>query len=259
MLVGCNKMKDIKELKFCSKKYIIFDMDGTLIDSIGVWNITDQKLIEKYGQIKVDLSQIQIERDSFLHSNQDSDIYLAYCEYLISKYNLVINNSEELLRKRWDISNEVLAKDMDFKENVVRFIYELKDLGYTLILATMTTKEQLNVYSRKNKKMLEKMNIEDVFDLIISKEDVKNKKPHPEIYLKIMEYYDARCEECLIFEDSYTGVLAAKNAGVEVINIYDKYADVDRDKINAITDYSVMSYQELIDLLEIFCKETVNT
>ena len=57
-------------------------------------------------------------------------------------------------------------------------------------------------------------------------------------------------EECLIIEDSYTGVLASKNAGIEVINIYDKYADVERDKINSITDYSINSYKELIDLLK---------
>ena len=53
-----------------------------------------------------------------------------------------------------------------------------------------------------------------------------------------------------MFEDSYTGVLASKNAGIEVINIYDKYADLDRDKINLITDYSITNYRQFIDYLE---------
>lgn len=83
-------------------------MDGTLIDSIGVWNITDQKLIEKYAGITIDLNTIQLERDSFLHSNQDSDIYVAYCEYLIKKYGFSIQNAEQLLKIRWDKSGEVL-------------------------------------------------------------------------------------------------------------------------------------------------------
>ena len=61
-------------------------MDGTLIDSIGVWNRTDQRLIEEYAGVFVDLNDVQIMRDNFLHSNQDSDIYLAFCEYLINKY-----------------------------------------------------------------------------------------------------------------------------------------------------------------------------
>lgn len=139
---------------------------------------------------------------------------------------------------------------MDFKPDVVELISKLKGLGFTLVLTTMTTQVQLDIYSKKNKKMLEQMDISQVFDLITRKEDVKNKKPDPEIYNMIMQHYNARPDECLIFEDSYTGVLASKNAGIEVVNVYDKYADLDRDKINAITDYSIANYREFIEFLE---------
>ena len=114
----------------------------------------------------------------------------------------------------------------------------------------MTTQVQLDIYSKKNKKMLKQMDISQVFDLITRKEDVKKKKPDPEIYNMIMQHYNASHDECLIFEDSYTGVLASKNAGIEVVNVYDKYADLDRDKINAITDYSIRNYRQFIDYLE---------
>ena len=242
-------MKQLNELNLKSKKYIIFDMDGTLIDSIGVWNRTDQKLIEEYSETSVALDDVQIERDAFLHSNQESDIYLAYCEYLINKYGFTIKDAEQLLKIRWDKSGEVLENEMDFKPDVVELILRLKGFGYTVVLATMTTQVQLDIYSKKNKKMLQQMNIEEAFDLITRKEDVQNKKPDPEIYNKIMQHYNAKPEECLIFEDSYTGVLASKNAGIEVVNIYDKYADIDRAKIDEITDYSIKSYREFIDLV----------
>lgn len=242
-------MKELSKLRLKNKKYIIFDMDGTLIDSIGIWNRTDQKLIEEYGGKNINLDDIQLERDAFLHSNQDSDIYLAYCEYLIERYGFTIKDVEQLLKIRWNKSGEVLEKEMDFKPDVVELILKLKSLGFTVVLATMTTQVQLDIYSKKNKKMLQQMNIEEVFDLITRKEDVKNKKPNPEIYNKIMQHYKAKPEECLIFEDSYTGVLASNNAGIEVVNIYDKYADLDRDKINEITDYSINNYKEFIDLV----------
>lgn len=247
-------MKELEKLNLKDKKYIIFDMDGTLIDSIGVWNRTDQKLIEKYGNKTIDLAAVQIERDAFLHANQSSDIYLAYCDYLITNYNLTIKDSEELLKIRWDISGEVLEYEMDFKPNVVKLLKKLKELGFTLVLATMTTQVQLDIYSKKNKKMLSQMNIYDEFDLITKKEDVSKKKPDPEIYNKIIEHFYATPKECLIFEDSYTGVLAAKNAGVEVVNIYDKYADIEREEINKITDYSILNYQEVLDLIDILYK-----
>lgn len=243
-------MKDIDELKLRNKKYIIFDMDGTLIDSIGVWNMTDQKLIEEFGGITLDLNFIQNERDSFLHNNQSSDIYLAFCEYLIRKYNLKIKSPEELLRVRWAKSGEILENNVDFKPDVVELILRLRELGFILILATMTTQVQLDIYAHKNRRMLSQMNIEEVFDLITKKEDVKNKKPHPEIYQMIMQHYGAMPDECLIFEDSYTGVLASKNAGIEVVNIYDKYADLDREKIDAITDYNIKNYRTFINFIE---------
>ena len=71
-----------------------------------------------------------------------------------------------------------------------------------------------------------------------------------EFYNLIMQHYNARPDECLIFEDSYTGVLAGKNAGIEVINIYDKYSNSDRDEINKITDYKIENYRQFIDYLE---------
>lgn len=243
-------MKNLDKLNLKNKKYIIFDMDGTLIDSIGVWNRTDQKLIEEYAGIEIDLDSIQLERDNFLHNNQNSDIYLAYCEYLIKKYGFSIQDADELLKVRWNKSGEVLENEMDFKPDVVELISKLKDYGFILVLATMTTQVQLDIYSKKNKKMLEQMNITEVFDLITRKEDVRNKKPDPEIYNSIMQHYNAKPEECLIFEDSYTGVLASRNAGIEVVNIYDKYADIDRDKINLMTDYRIAKYREFIDLVE---------
>lgn len=251
-------MKKLSELKLKGKKYIIFDMDGTLIDSIGVWNRTDQKLIEDYGGIHVDLDEVQRLRDGFLHGNQDTDIYLAFCEYLINKYNLSIKDPKELLDIRWNVSGRILEDEIDYKLGVVQLLSRLKELGFVLVLATMTTQVQLDIYTKKNKKMLDQMNINDVFDLITRKEDVKNKKPDPEIYNMIMKYYDATPDECLIFEDSYTGVLASKNAGVEVVNIYDKYADLDRDKINEIADYCIENYGQFLEFLNYIFSSQVN-
>lgn len=243
-------MKQLNDLDIKRKKYIIFDMDGTLIDSIGVWNLTDKKLIKKYGNLDLDEAYIQKQRDEFLHNNQDKDIYIAYCNYLIKKYSLSVNNMEELLKIRLDISGEILTNEIDYKPGSVDLIFKLKELGFTIILATMTTHTQLDIYSHKNKKMSNKMNIYGVFDYITTEDDVEKKKPNPEIYEKILSHYGATGEECLIFEDSYTGILASNNAGIEVVNVYDKYADVNREEIDKITDYKIKDFKEFINFIE---------
>ena len=240
-------MKNLNELNLKDKKVIIFDLDGTLIDSIGVWNMTDQKMIYDYSHKLVDLDYVQADRDFFLNNNTGTDIYVAYCDYLIKKYDLSIKDPSKLSDIRKDTANEVLKTNITFKPYVSKLILELKRLGYLLALATVTTKVQLEIYYKENKKMLDEMNIEEVFDLITTKETVKNKKPDPDVYFTIMNHFGVKPEECLIFEDSYIGVMAANRAGIEVVNIYDKYSDVDRDEINKLTDYSIKDYQEFID------------
>ena len=251
-------MKNLSNLNLNNKKIIIFDLDGTLIDSIGVWNKTDQKIIEMFGGGKIDIKTIQSVRDNFLRDNQGSDIYIEYCKFIINKYKLNVKDSSELLKTRVNLANEVLSKDIDFKPGSVQLVNLLKQLGFILVLATVTTRRQLNTYTTENKKMISKMNIDDTFDFIISKEDVINKKPDPEIYNKIMNYYNVSSDECLIFEDSYTGVLAGHNAGIEVINVYDKYSDDNRDKINSLSDYYIDNFDEFIDFLKDYYSKRIN-
>ena len=240
-------MKNLSELNLKNKKVIIIDLDGTLIDSIGIWNMTDQKLIHNYSGKEIDLDFIQSDRNRFLNSNPSSDIYVAYSEYLINKYDLSVKDRIELTEIRKNIGNEVLRSEIGFKPDVVTLIKRLKEMGYILVLATVTTQAQLEIYYKENKKMLEEMNIEKTFDFITTKETVSKKKPDPEVYFLVMDHFKVKPDECLIFEDSYTGVLAAKNAGIDVVNIYDKYADMDREEIDAITDYSIKDYKEFIN------------
>ena len=66
---------------------------------------------------------------------------------------------------------------------------ELKDRGFILVLATATTQRQIDIYANQNLTMAHAVPIYDIFDFIIRKEDVVYKKPHPEVYLKVLEHY----------------------------------------------------------------------
>ena len=236
---------------FKNKKVVIFDLDGTLIDSMGIWNRADESLIKKFTNKTVeeffndnninakDIGQL---RDRLLAEFKSEDIYVQYCAWLKERFNTNMP-AEEILKVRWDFTNELLQKEVDYKEDADVL---LKQNGYTLALATTTPKARLDLYRKK----LKKVNIDEIFSIILTKEDVIHKKPDPEIYKKIIEKLDIKPEECIVIEDALIGIQSAKNAGLEVINMYDKYADADREEIYKLADYKVQNYRELINILD---------
>jgi HAD superfamily hydrolase (TIGR01509 family) len=242
-------MSSVFDIDFTNKKIFIFDLDGTLIDSIGIWNLTDYYLIREYGNINANMDEIQNDRDYYLHNNTTGDIYAGYCNFLINKYNLVFKNSSELSRIRRELYERMYEQEISFKKNVVNLLIKLKELGYITVLATMSSNENIETYAN-SPKLIKEINIRDVFDLITTKDSVERKKPDPQIYQNILQLFGVDPRECLVFEDSYSGVLASKKAGIETVNVYDKYSDKDRKKINEITDYAIIDYQEIIDALE---------
>ncbi len=241
-------MKELRTLELEKKKYLIFDLDGTLIDSIGIYNAADQEVIQRYAGKFIPSDIIQEERDLFFKNHESGDTYLNYMEFLINKYNLDMTK-EKLLEIRNAISHYAYANVINYKSGVVTVLKKLYNAKYTLVLATITDKSQLYIYVSENKKMQEGLNIAETFDLILTKEDVKYKKPNPEIYNKVLEYYNANREDCLVFEDSLAGVMAAKSAGIETVNVYDKYAIKDRAKINSLSDYYISNFKEFNNYL----------
>ena len=230
------------------KKVIIFDMDGTLIDSVGVWNDVDRALI---GRIRAGggplVEDVQAQRDEALRRfSKDPNPYIQYCAFLGERYGSLLA-PEEIHTLRYEIAQDYLRNVVDYKPDADVFLHKLKQAGYTLAIATTTKRGNMDIYRTQNVNMAAKARIDDLFTLVYTREDAKEIKPNPEIYLRAMRKLGAAPEECLVFEDSLIGIEAAKNAGIQSAAVYDPYSDGERGQIDALADFQVRSYTQLME------------
>lgn len=233
-----------------NKKVIIFDIDGTLFDSVGIWNDVDIQLIKTIGNGEIDDVDIGNQRDSKLKEYSEyEDSYLEYCGFLKEKYHS--NMSKKDIKKlRYEIANNYLEKIIDYKPNAEKVLKYLKSKGYILAIASTTNNNSIEIYKKYNKNIINKANFNDFFSIIYSKESVKKIKPNPEIHYKIMEELNVQPEQCLIIEDSLVGVEAANNANIEVAVIYDKYSECNRIKINQLSQYQFDDFSQMLNYMK---------
>ena len=232
-----------------NKKVIIFDLDGTLIDSVGVWNDVDKKLIKEVGNKEIDNVDIGKQRDSKLKEySKSKDAYLEYCGFLKEKYDSKLSK-QEIKKLRYEIANQYL-RTIDYKPSVEKVLKYLKEKGFILVIASTTNDHTMEIYRKDNKKIIQKARIDDIFTLVYSKDSVKELKPNPEIHYKILKELDVKAEECLIIEDSLIGVEAANNANIDVAVIHDKYSNGNRKEINKLAQYYFKDFKEMLNYIK---------
>ena len=237
-------MKDI-QTALSKKRAVIFDLDGTLINSIGMWNAVDVSLIgELTGRAVTE--DVQAQRDNALARFRDrEDPYMAYCAFLRDKYAPHMT-AEAVHARRYAVAQDFLENAVDFKPGAAELLRRLKDAGHILILATTTRRHSIEVYDTKNANIMAKGGVTSWFDRVYTSEDVEKAKPDPEVYHRIFAAFGLGPEECLVFEDSLIGLQAAKAAGIDAVAVYDQHSDHDREAINALADWQIRSFTELI-------------
>ena len=184
-------------------KSIIFDMDGVIFDTELVYLEIWSKVFEKYGY------KLQKE---------------VYAEVLgtgrenVKKVFLNNYGNELPIDKMYREKDEDLEKTVDkgipLKQGAYEILSYLKNNNYKIALATSASKETAL-------KQLRYADIEKFFDVIVSRDDVKETKPNPDIFLKAAKKLNVNPNECIVIEDSSAGIKAAFNAGMAGIHVVD--------------------------------------
>jgi len=202
------KIPDLEQLQrdFGDSQAFLFDMDGTLFNTEG---IHERSLIElgKKFQIKSPWTSEELHREM-----------MGKADHFLFE----IIKSWPSFPKDWKLENfieeknQILLSICDqlerlafFPEKMKRLVTEISETNSKLAL--VTSSEKIITY-----RLLKIAQIDHFFDLIITRDDVKQHKPHPLPYLVAMETLKVKADDCLIFEDSNVGLEAAKNSGGKI-------------------------------------------
>lgn len=179
-------------------KGIIFDCEGVVIDTQSIWDKTQNRLIEARGHI-YDPREI---REKLI------GVPAEHAIKMLKKHYLIYESKEELEREQEEHLLEFLESELRFIEGFQEFHKQHKNDFRTCMIASLKGKAL--------EKVIQKMSLLDFFDdNIFSYSQVRNHKPHPDIFLLACEKLGLHPQECLIIEDSPKGIQAAKKAGIK--------------------------------------------
>lgn len=206
---------------------VLFDMDGTLIDSSHVSNETNLQILKNHGIEVTD----KIQKDLLCFH------YRQQMEYMIHECG--IDYTFEQMRQEWiDVSMKKFV-ECDLKKGAFEFVNKLHEMGMKIAIGTN------NAFDIA-KNVIVKHNI-DFFDRIITGANVKKQKPAPDVYLKAAEMLGVEPSKCLVFDDHPDGIRAGKAAGMHVCTVYDKGTEKHDSLKRELADYYINSFDDVLN------------
>ena len=197
-------------------RLIVFDLDGVLVDSKSI----------HFDALNSALKTVGLEY--VITEEEQKNIY----EGLPTKAKLLLLNKNKGLSKEkfddiWNAKQNITStmfSNINEDADLIKLLKVVKDSGIKIAVASNSIRKTIV-------ECLTGLGIFNLIDYIVSNEDVKNPKPHPEMYWKAMSYFGVIADETVIFEDSLVGKLAARDSKANLVEIKDR-SDLDMEKID---------------------------
>ena len=214
-------------------KAAIFDMDGTLVNSLMLWELLWSAFGKRY-----------LNDDSFRPSTEDDKMVrtltLGDAMNLIHKNYRIGKDGGELLDFANTIFYDFYAKDVKLKGGVKEFLDKLLDNGVKMCIATATDLKLVRV-------AMQHCNLDKYFLKVFSCGDIGKGKDQPDIYFKTLEFLGEKAEDTVVFEDSLVAIETALKIGMPTVGIYDRF-NYGQERIKEISTEYIADGETLLKL-----------
>ena len=208
---------------------IIFDMDGTLVDSMWMWRGIDNEFMAAHGLPMTDELELAIEGMSFRET----------AEYFARTFPLT-ESVEELMDIWVQMAIDKYEHEVPVKPGLMHFLQEMKARGIRMGIATSNARILLDAVADAH-------GFYDYMDGILTANEVKRGKPAPDVYLAVADKIGIAPADCLVFEDIPQGIRAGLAAGMRVCAVSDEYSRAQEAEKRALAHYYIDSYEQVLD------------
>ncbi len=208
---------------------IIFDLDGTLVDSMWLWHDIDVEFLEARGLTLPETYQHDIEGMSFTET-------AVYTKDLFK-----LKESVEELKFIWNqMAIEKYSYEVAYKPGAKSFLRYCRQHGIALGIATSNSKELVGAVAHA-------LHFWHDIQEIVTACEVAHGKPAPDVYLEAAKRLQTEPAHCLVFEDVPMGIRAGKNAGMRVCAVEDPFSAHQVEEKRRLADYYISSYEQVLD------------
>lgn len=209
-------------------KAVIFDLDGSLVDSMWIWKDIDIEYLGRFGIELPEQLQDEIEGMSF----SETAVYF--------KERFQIPDSLEQMKDDWNkMAWDKYVHEVMLKPGADVFLRYCIEHGIKLGIATSNSRQLVEAVA-------EARGFGKDFDCIMTACEVAKGKPAPDIYLAVAKNLGVDPLQCLVFEDIVSGIMAGKSAGMRVCAVEDKYSLHQTEDKKALADYYITDYSEIV-------------
>ena len=210
-------------------KGIIFDLDGTLVESMWMGRGIDNEFMAAHGLPMTDELELAIEGMSFRET----------AEYFARTFPLT-ESVEELMDIWVQMAIDKYEHEVPVKPGLMHFLQEMKARGIRMGIATSNARILLDAVADAH-------GFYDYMDGILTANEVKRGKPAPDVYLAVADKIGIAPADCLVFEDIPQGIRAGLAAGMRVCAVSDEYSRAQEAEKRALAHYYIDSYEQVLD------------